>query len=78
MPIGKNDHVMPVAVRDSLSERPSNLDSMDEDSEVSKMVSLETFSSADGEKKGWLEMLCCLRKRDGHVELDGFEERGSA
>eukprot|EP01043_Picozoa_sp_COSAG02_P080736 COSAG02_NODE_19348_length_886_cov_1.223634_1_plen_125_part_01 len=36
MPIGKNDHQLPVSVRDSFSERPSNLDSLDDDSEVSK------------------------------------------
>jgi len=47
--IGKNDHQLPAAVRESFSERPSNLDSMDEDSEVSKMVSLETFNSSEGE-----------------------------
>jgi hypothetical protein len=80
--IGKNDHQLPAAVRESFSERPSNLDSLDDDSEVSKMVSLETINSSEAEKKGWLASLCCLRRGDGHHELgkaEGeYEERGSA
>jgi|AACY02.11.fsa_nt_gi hypothetical protein len=83
MPIGKNDHQLPVSVRDSFSERPSNLDSLDDDCEVSKMVSLEALNSSDAEaeKKGWLATLCCLRRRDGHRELERdseFEARASA
>lgn len=82
MPIGKNDHQLPAPVRDSFSERPSNLDSLDDDSEVSKMVSLEAINSsdADAEKPGWLATLCCLRRRPGHQELNGgeFEARASA
>ena len=83
MPIGKNDHQLPATVRDSFSERPSNLDSLDDDSEVSKMVSLESLNSSDAEaeKRGWLAILCCLRRRDGHQELDReseFDARASA
>ena len=74
--IGKNDHQLPATVRDSFSERPSNLDSLDDDSEVSKMVSLEAINSSDSEveKRGWLATLCCLRRREGHQELDRHSE----
>ena len=75
--IGKNDHELPSAVRDSLSERPSNLDSLDED-ERNILVSLETENTGEA-KRGWgLDRLCCFRRKDQKFgELDKFDETGA-
>ena len=81
--IGKNDHQLPSRVEDSFAERPSNLESLDDDSELaaldttqaSRVVPLDASKPSTATDAVW-SAICsgnCFRRKTGHKELQRFD-----